>query len=114
MTESPLIIVVGPTGAGKSELALRIAAEFAGEVVNCDSLQVYPYFDIGTAKLPAAERLGIPHHLIDVLDPDQGFTGGEYARRVRPLLADITTRNRVAVVTGGTGFYLKALVDGLF
>ena len=114
MTESPLIIVVGPTGAGKSALALRIAEEFGGEVVNCDSLQVYRYFDIGTAKLPAIERRGIPHHLIDVLDPDQGFTGGEYARRTRPLLAAITARNRVPVIAGGTGFYLKALVEGLF
>jgi tRNA dimethylallyltransferase len=114
MTESPLIIVVGPTGAGKSAIALRIAAEFGGEVVNCDSLQIYRYFDIGTAKLPAIERRGIPHHLIDVLDPDQGFTGGEYSRRARPLLAEITARHRVPVVAGGTGFYLKALIEGLF
>jgi tRNA dimethylallyltransferase len=114
MTESPLIIVVGPTGAGKSEIALRIAAEFDGEVVNCDSLQVYRYFDIGTAKLPAIERRGIPHHLIDVLDPNEGFTGGEYTRRARLVLADITARGRVPVVAGGTGFYLKALVEGLF
>jgi tRNA dimethylallyltransferase len=114
MTESPLIIVVGPTGAGKSALALRIAAEFGGEVVNCDSLQVYRYFDIGTAKLPAIDRRGIPHHLIDVLDPDQGFTGGEYSRRARPLLAEITARRQVPVVAGGTGFYLKALIEGLF
>src|SRR5579862_9419750 len=114
MTESPLIIVVGPTGAGKSALALRIAEEFDGEVVNCDSLQIYRYFDIGTAKLPVEERRNIPHHLIDVLDPNEGFTGGEYARRARPLLAEITARKRLPVVAGGTGFYLKALIDGLF
>src|SRR5260221_6772485 len=110
MTESPLIIVVGPTGAGKSEIALQIAAEFDGEVVNCDSLQVYRYFDIGTAKLPAIERRGIPHHLIDVLDPNEGFTGGEYARRARPLLAEITARNRVPVVAGGIRFFFNAPV----
>jgi tRNA dimethylallyltransferase len=83
-------------------------------VVNCDSLQVYRYFDIGTAKLPEAERRGIPHHLIDIVDPDQLFTAGEYARVARLAVAGITTRNRLPVVAGGTGFYLSALVDGLF
>ena len=75
-----VVAVCGPTGAGKSELALRIAEEFDGEVVNCDSLQIYRYFDIGTAKLKPAEMRGIPHHLIDILDPDEVFTAGEYAR----------------------------------
>lgn len=110
----PLVAVVGPTGSGKSDLGLAIAERFAGEIVNCDSLQVYCHFDIGTAKLPVPERRGIPHHMIDVVDPDEPFTAGEYAARTRPLLADIALRGCLPVVVGGTGFYLTALIDGLF
>jgi tRNA dimethylallyltransferase len=109
-----VIAILGPTGSGKSDLALRLAAELAGEVVNCDSLQIYRYFDIGTAKLPIDRRRGIPHHLIDILDPDQVFTAGEYARLARGILAEICARGRLPVVAGGTGFYLRALLDGLF
>lgn len=110
----PLVAVAGPTGSGKSELALQIAEKFNGEIVNCDSLQVYRHFDIGTAKLPPAERRGIPHHLIDIVNPDELFTAGEFARLARAAIADITARGRVPVVAGGTGFYLRALLDGLF
>ncbi|MDQ6663838.1 MAG: tRNA (adenosine(37)-N6)-dimethylallyltransferase MiaA [Acidobacteriota bacterium] len=109
----PLIAIAGPTGSGKSALALRVAEEFNGEVVNCDSVQIYRGFDIGTAKLPLAERRGIPHHLIDIAEPDEVFTAGEFARRGRQVLADIAARGRVPVVSGGTGFYLRALIDGL-
>ena len=110
----PLVAVVGPTGSGKSDLALDIAARFHGEIVNCDSLQVYRYFDIGTAKLPPLERRGIPHHLLDILDPDELFTAGEYARLGRQALAGISARGSLPIVAGGTGFYLRALLDGLF
>jgi tRNA dimethylallyltransferase len=110
----PLVAIVGPTGSGKSDLALAIAAEFSGEVVNCDSLQIYRGFDIGTAKLPPAERLGIPHHLIDILHPDEIFTAGEFARRARAALKEISGREKLPVICGGTGFYLRALLDGLF
>jgi tRNA dimethylallyltransferase len=110
----PLVAVAGPTGSGKSDLALEIAERFNGEVVNCDSLQVYRYFDIGTAKLPESERRGIPHHLIDIVDPDELFTAGEYARLAREKLAGISARGRLPVLAGGTGFYLRALLDGLF
>jgi tRNA dimethylallyltransferase len=109
-----VIAILGPTGSGKSELALHVASTFSGEVVNCDSLQVYRYFDVGTAKLPPGARQGIPHHLIDILDPDQVFTAGEYARLGRHLLEEISARGRLPVVAGGTGFYLRALIDGLF
>ncbi len=109
-----VIAIAGPTGAGKSELALRVAEEFGGEVVNCDSLQIYRYFDIGTAKLTPGEMGGVPHHLIDILDPDQVFTAGEYARLGRAALASISGRGRLPVVAGGTGFYLRALFEGLF
>jgi tRNA dimethylallyltransferase len=114
MKEHKVIAILGPTGAGKSELALRVAAEFAGEVVNCDSLQIYRYFNIGTAKLSHEERHGIPHHLIDILDPDQVFTAGDYARLARAVLTDVSARERLPVVAGGTGFYVRALLDGLF
>ncbi len=110
----PLVAVVGPTGSGKSDLGIAIARQFEGEIVNCDSLQVYRYFDVGTAKVPEAERCGIPHHMIDVADPDEDFTAGQYAAWTRPLLAEIVGRGRVPVVVGGTGFYLTALIDGLF
>lgn len=110
----PVVAIAGPTGAGKSELALRVAEEFDGEVVNCDSLQIYRYFDIGTAKLPAAEMRGIAHHLIDIVDPDEIFTAGEYARLGRSAMAEISSRGKLPVVAGGTGFYLRALFDGLF
>ncbi len=109
-----LPVIVGPTGSGKSELAMRLALALGGEIVNCDSLQVYRGFDIGTAKVPAAERQGIPHHLIDVTDPDQLFTAGDYARLAEQTLREITGRGRVPVMAGGTGFYLRALLDGLF
>jgi tRNA dimethylallyltransferase len=110
----PLVAVLGPTGSGKSDLALEIALQFGGEIVNCDSLQVYRHFNVGTAKLPFAARRGIAHHLIDIADPGELFTAGEYARRARPILADISARARLPVVAGGTGFYLRALLDGLF
>jgi tRNA dimethylallyltransferase len=106
--------VAGPTGSGKSGLAIALAEAFGGEIVNCDSLQVYRHFDIGAAKLPEAARHGIPHHLIDILDPDEIFTAGEYARLAREAIAGISARGRLPIVAGGTGFYLRALLDGLF
>jgi len=114
MNARKVIAILGPTGSGKSDLALAVAQAFDGEVVGCDSLQIYRYFDIGTAKLPPAERRGIPHHLIDILNPDQIFTAGEYARVARRVLDDVSARGRLPVVAGGTGFYFRALVDGLF
>ena len=113
-SDRPLIAIVGPTGSGKSELALAVAERFGGEIVNCDSLQVYRYFNIGTAKLAFEERRGIPHHLMDVADPDRPFSAGEYTRVARAALAEISSRNRLPIVTGGTGLYLRALIDGLF
>jgi tRNA dimethylallyltransferase len=108
-----LVAILGPTGSGKSELALQVAARFHGEVVNCDSVQMYRLFDIGAAKLAEKDRRGIPHHLIDIADPDQLFTAGDFARVGRPVLNQIASRDHLPVVTGGTGFYLRALIDGL-
>lgn len=107
------MVVLGPTASGKSDLALRIAQGCAGEIVNFDSVQVYRGFDIGSAKLPASERQGVPHHLIDVIEPDQLFTAGEFARTARAVVSAIAARGRIPVMVGGTGFYLRAFLAGL-
>lgn len=109
-----MVAIAGPTGSGKSELALQIAEQCNGEIINCDSLQVFRHFNIGTAKLPECERRGIPHHLIDIVDPDQVFTAGDFARLACEVIAQITARGKLPVLAGGTGFYLRALLDGLF
>lgn len=106
--------MLGPTGSGKSDLALSIAACFRGEVVNCDSQQIYQWLDLGTAKVPVAARKGIPHHLIGFLEPDAVFSAGAYAVAARRVLDGIRGRRGLPVVTGGTGFYVRALLDGLF
>jgi tRNA dimethylallyltransferase len=111
---SPLIAVVGPTGAGKSDLALRIARTHGGEIVSCDSLQVYRGLDIGSAKVKEPERSAVPHHLLDVVEPDQDFSAAAYARLARASVRSIRGRGKLPVVVGGTGLYLKALLEGLF
>ena len=111
--ERPLVAIVGPTASGKSDLALRIAQSFSGEIVNFDALQLYRGFDIGTAKTPVSARCGISHHLFDVLDPQTGFSAGDYARAARETIGEIASRGRLPVAVGGTGFYLRALLDGL-
>src|SRR5215471_13810176 len=108
-----LAVIVGPTGSGKSALALNIAETFNGEIVNCDSMQLYRGFDIGTAKTALAERRGIPHHLLDLLTSSDTYSAGEYSRTARTVLNEIAARGRLPVVVGGTGFYLRALLEGL-
>ena len=107
------LAVVGPTCTGKSALALALARRFDGELVNADALQVYRGFDRGTAKPDAAARAAVPHHLIDILDPREPFSAGEFARRARVVLDDIASRGRRPIVVGGSGFYLRALFSGL-
>jgi tRNA dimethylallyltransferase len=94
-------------------MAVRMAESLNGEIVGCDSLQIYKGFDIGTAKLPVPERRGIPHHLIDVAEPQDVFTAGDYSRLARAAIAEIAARGKTPIVAGGTGFYLRALLDGL-
>jgi tRNA dimethylallyltransferase len=110
---TPLVAIVGPTGAGKSALGIAIAERFGGEVVCCDSTQVYRRFDIGTAKVRPAEQQGIPHHLMDLLDADEVFTAGDYRRRALGVLEDLQRREKLPVFTVGTGLYLRALLEGL-
>jgi tRNA dimethylallyltransferase len=112
--QAPLLVIAGPTGSGKSALALSLALQFGGEIISCDSVAVYREFEIGTAKPSPEERRRIPHHLIDVVAPDAWFTAGDYARRARASAAAITGRGRLPIVCGGTGLYLRAMLDGLF
>lgn len=112
--DAPLIAIVGPTASGKSALALRLAADRGGEIVSCDSLQVYRGLDIGSAKPTPAERALVPHHLIDLADPQEPFSAADYARLARQALSGIRDRGRLPVVVGGTGLYLRALLEGLF
>lgn len=109
-----LIVILGPTGSGKTALSLALAEQFHGEIVNCDSVAMYRGFEIGTAKPSAAERASIPHHLLDYVEPTAYITAGEYARQARAILSEINSRGRLAIVVGGTGLYLRALLDGLF
>jgi tRNA dimethylallyltransferase len=105
---------VGPTAAGKSELALALAERLDGEIVNYDSVQLYRGFDIGSGKLGPAERRGITHHLLDCLEPGQVFTAGDYRREALKILADLRARGKLPIFAGGTGLYLRALLLGLF
>jgi tRNA dimethylallyltransferase len=111
--ESPLITIVGPTASGKSALAVWLARQLGGEVVACDSTQLYRGFDVGTAKPTAEERQGVAHHLIDVLDPREAATAGDYRERAIAVLEDLRARKRLPVFTVGTGLYLRALLEGL-
>jgi tRNA dimethylallyltransferase len=108
------VLLLGPTGSGKTALSLQLGERFGGEIVSCDSVAVYRGMDLGSAKPTAEERARLPHHLIDVTDPDQPFTAGEYSRQARAALREITARGRLPIVTGGTGLYLRALTEGLF
>lgn len=108
-----VIAIVGPTAVGKSEIGLWLARELDGEIVNADALQVYRGLDLGTAKPSPEERELVPHHLIDILDPHQRFSAGEFARRAREAIQEIRDRGRTPIVVGGSGFYYRALVHGL-
>jgi tRNA dimethylallyltransferase len=109
-----LVVLLGPTGSGKTALSLNLARRFNAEIVSCDSVAVYRDMEIGTARPSPEERRQIPHHFIDLLPPDLPFTAGDFSRLGRQTLQEITARRRLPIVTGGTGLYLRALLDGLF
>jgi tRNA dimethylallyltransferase len=109
----PVVVVTGPTASGKSDLAIALARRFDGEIVNADSMQVFRYMDIGTAKPSVEERLQVPHHLFDVADPDENYSAGRYAKEARAAASAIHERGRVVFLTGGTGLYIRAFLDGL-
>ncbi|MGH9826617.1 MAG: tRNA (adenosine(37)-N6)-dimethylallyltransferase MiaA [Blastocatellia bacterium] len=112
--EVPIPVIVGPTASGKSDLGIELALRISGEAVNLDSVQVYRGLYVATAKVPLEQRRGVPHHLVDIAEPTENFTAGEYARRAYGVILDIETRGRVPILVGGTGFYLRALVRPLF
>ncbi len=113
MPQHSLIVVAGPTGTGKSELALRLAEKIGGEIVNYDSVQIYRGFDIGSAKPLPEQRQRVPHHLFDIVDAGDEFNAADYARRARDTCADIDARGKRPILVGGTFFYLRALLSGL-
>ena len=108
-----LLVILGPTASGKSALAIELAQQLSGEILVCDSTQVYRHFDIGTAKVPPAQQQGIPHHLVDLIEPQEVFTAGEYRRRALDALANVRQRGKLPILTAGTGLYLRALLEGL-
>ena len=110
----PLIVLTGPTASGKTALSLALAQHFQAEILSCDSVCVYRHMQLGTAKPTAAERALIPHHLLDLYDPTEACTAGDYARHARAVLSTLATRNTLPILTGGTGLYVRALIDGLF
>jgi tRNA dimethylallyltransferase len=112
--DPPAILILGPTGSGKTALSLALGERFGGEIVSCDSVAVYRGMDLGSAKPSPEERSRLPHHLIDVANPDEVFNAGEYARQARAAMSEIVMRQRIPIVTGGTGLYLRALTLGLF
>jgi tRNA dimethylallyltransferase len=110
---APLVVILGPTASGKSALGIELAQKLNGEILVCDSTQIYRHFDIGTGKVPQAEQQGIPHHLVDLIEPEEIFTAGEYRRRAIQVLADLRQRGKLPIITAGTGLYLRALLEGL-
>ena len=109
-----LVVILGPTGSGKTSLSVELAERFQGEIVNCDSVAIYREFRIATAKPTREEQARAPHHLFDEIDPRHYTTAGEYARRAREVLAEVRRRGTLPIVVGGTGLYLRALLEGLF
>ena len=109
-----LVVILGPTASGKSALAVALAQQFGGEVVSCDSVAVYRDFNVGTAKPTREQRASVPHHLLDIVAPGATFTAGDYSRQARRVIAEIAARERLPIVVGGTGLYLRALLEGLF
>jgi len=113
MEELPLVIINSPTATGKTELAVNLALEFGGEIISADSMQVYRYLDIGTAKPTMEERRGIRHHLIDVVNPDEEFNAALFAEKARAIIAELAGKGKPAFVVGGTGLYIRALLKGI-
>jgi tRNA dimethylallyltransferase len=109
-----LIIVLGPTSVGKSATAIKLAKKFSAEIINCDSMQVYKGFDIGTDKVPLENRENIPHHLLDIIEPSTQFTAADFVHSALNAAVSILKKNKLPLIVGGTGLYLKALIDGLF
>ena len=114
MKKPKIIVICGPTGIGKTTTAIRTAAEIEGQIISADSMQVYRYMDIGTAKPTPLERQKVKHHMIDIVDPDADFDAAQYADMARKMIAELHSNNIVPYIVGGTGLYIKALLHGLY
>lgn len=112
--QNPVIAIVGPTASGKSSLGINVALQLGGEIINCDSVQVYQGIEIATAKVPLGERKGVPHHLIDFVPPSINYTAGDWAREAIAKIDEIEERSKVPILVGGTGLYLRALRNPFF
>ena len=112
--EQPIPVIVGPTASGKSDLGIRLAHALGGEIINLDSVQVYRGIYVATAKVPPEQQRGVPHHLIDIVEPTENFTAGDYAEIAAKTILEIEARGSIAILVGGSGFYLRALVQPLF
>ncbi|MFH0825628.1 MAG: isopentenyl transferase family protein, partial [Pseudomonadota bacterium] len=108
-----VVVITGPTASGKSSVAVELAERFHGETVSADSIQVYRHMDIGSAKPTRAERARVPHHMIDIRDPDEPFSAGDYVTEGRECIRGISARGRTAFVVGGTGLYIRTLLGGI-
>lgn len=109
-----IVVICGPTGIGKTDTAISLAEEFNGEIVGADSMQIYQFMEIGTAKPTPEEKARIPHHLVDIIPPDEPFDAARYEKMARKVISDLHERGKLPIVAGGTGFYIKALTQGLF
>jgi tRNA dimethylallyltransferase len=110
--EDSLLIIAGPTASGKTAVGIELAAELNGEIISVDSRQIFRHMNIGTAKPTFEERSAAPHHLVDIVDPDESYSAGQFAKDAAKIIQDIQDRDRVPILVGGSGFYLEALIDG--
>ena len=112
-TKPKIIVITGPTATGKSDLAVSIALKFNGEIISADSRQVYKGMDIGTGKITQKEMRGVPHHLLDIVNPNTRFTVTDWANSAKKIISEIISREKLPIICGGTGFYISSLVDGI-
>ena len=112
--KTKVIVICGPTGIGKTAVGINLAEKFGGEIIGADSMQIYRHMDIGTAKPTAEERRRVPHHMVDIVDPDEDFDAVQYSEKARTTIAELNRRSRLPFAVGGTGLYIKAMLHGLF
>ena len=113
MTDNKILVLSGPTAVGKTSLSIELAHKLNGEIISCDSMQIYKYMDIGSAKITSKEMDGIPHHMIDIIDPDESFTVADFKEGASKLIDDIKSRGKLPMLVGGTGLYIDSIICNL-